>query len=870
MRFTVHDSPDYYQLKVSVFNDDKKTELIGETWVSLEQIVVPGGGQNDLWHHLNCKGRFAGEIRIEITYYDTRPKEEISEGKHQETPAQNPHEQAKEGISGPRQPKPFKRRPLPADPTQPVTPQSSIPEPSQPSPMTYISPPSNHRTPNPQALQPSQSTEHRVDPSPLSKPGYQHLDAGEIVSPVVYNKYGQEIYQESLGSELSHPYNGNNSTTGMDATNLNYTPTNAMSWHHEPSRGQAHDQRLSLEEESYRADESPTHTPYLQKYNSNVNQRIGYSQSHHDAYSMETTRAPPSMLQQRSMPEAYPPNQSIQMISQQNHGHSSSTTQPYETPTRNHSFSANGDRWSSPAPDEDGPPPPPPIHRVSGNISSQRPERDRAESYAPIVAPAPLNVRNHRGSASGSPLAQYHNTPSYDGYLPSTSSPNPQPASHSGASVSSYPSNSQPSRKQSQLSLAPTPAPDFVHAIPPSLVPGYEPSVAEEVSERLLDERRKTTRRSMTADSCESHQPFPTQQLYSEPLPQYQPLPTRTTKPDSHTNYHIYSQQQQAVPSRSSQSQIYPSPRNDQNKSVRLQDMARERITHSSSAPIFESNAAKPDPRTPMRKSVSPAPERSPGERSTSAVPFSPDSYETFNPSLSAASSINLSGPQYKTPEQARDAFHERERETRLSEGPIIDSDGKVIDPSDHLPTDTWAPEPEPKPSRKGPEITLRFRHTPQGAQPMPLSARRSPHDRTTRPHSTSTPVYAHSPHSTSPASFTSRAHIPNRVQGSPLHPNSSPVVPTLHTYVARSAMPRAPASDHALPSLENDGYGHASPTYGGGSPSHGTPPPVPGKVPIAPVGRDMGMSALSEEMRRIDIGVGGGQARSRRSRFGA
>src|ERR1700733_2801792 len=76
LRYTVHDSPDYYQLKVSVFNDDKKTDLIGETWVDLKEVVIPGGGQNDLWHNLSCKGKYAGEIRIEITYYDTRPKQE--------------------------------------------------------------------------------------------------------------------------------------------------------------------------------------------------------------------------------------------------------------------------------------------------------------------------------------------------------------------------------------------------------------------------------------------------------------------------------------------------------------------------------------------------------------------------------------------------------------------------------------------------------------------------------------------------------------------------------------------------------------------------------------------------------------------------
>jgi hypothetical protein len=76
LRFTVHDSPDYRRLKISVFNDDRKTELIGETWANLDSIITPGGGQSDDWHTLNCKGKYAGEIRMEVTYYDTRPKTE--------------------------------------------------------------------------------------------------------------------------------------------------------------------------------------------------------------------------------------------------------------------------------------------------------------------------------------------------------------------------------------------------------------------------------------------------------------------------------------------------------------------------------------------------------------------------------------------------------------------------------------------------------------------------------------------------------------------------------------------------------------------------------------------------------------------------
>ena len=131
MRFTVHDSPDYTQLKVSVFNDDKKTELIGETWVALDQIVVPGGGTNDLWHGLNCKGRYAGDIRIELTYYDTRPKAGNPEDPRQSIPVTSSIDKVSGGLGGPRQPKPVKRRPLPADPTDP---SRSSPLPQTPPP----------------------------------------------------------------------------------------------------------------------------------------------------------------------------------------------------------------------------------------------------------------------------------------------------------------------------------------------------------------------------------------------------------------------------------------------------------------------------------------------------------------------------------------------------------------------------------------------------------------------------------------------------------------------------------------------------------------------------------------------------------------
>jgi hypothetical protein len=77
-RFTVRDSEDYYKLKVSIINDDKRKDLIGETWVDLRKVVVPGGGKSYLWHSLSLKGKYAGEVRIQLTYYDTRPRTEKS------------------------------------------------------------------------------------------------------------------------------------------------------------------------------------------------------------------------------------------------------------------------------------------------------------------------------------------------------------------------------------------------------------------------------------------------------------------------------------------------------------------------------------------------------------------------------------------------------------------------------------------------------------------------------------------------------------------------------------------------------------------------------------------------------------------------
>src|ERR1700761_379211 len=112
LRFTVQDSPDYYVLKLSIFNDDKKTELIADALVDLKQVIVPGGGQSDSWQELEWRKKYAGEVRIELTYYDSRPK--IEKPAPRRGSAREMQGDA-EGPSGPRQLTPVKRRPLPSN-----------------------------------------------------------------------------------------------------------------------------------------------------------------------------------------------------------------------------------------------------------------------------------------------------------------------------------------------------------------------------------------------------------------------------------------------------------------------------------------------------------------------------------------------------------------------------------------------------------------------------------------------------------------------------------------------------------------------------------------------------------------------------------
>ncbi|KAI9699702.1 MAG: hypothetical protein M1836_002736 [Candelina mexicana] len=837
LRFTVHDSADYYQLKVSVFNDDKKTDLIGETWVDLEAVVVPGGGQNDLWHTLNCRGRYAGEVRIELTYYDTRPKEESVTEKRRDSARVGTEDGGREAIGGPRQPKTVKRRPLPADPTNTPPARPVLPDHTQSSPLPQ-SPQRGHKT---SPLHPNHSPHQSIDHT----------------AP---NNAASHAYHTHTPSNLSHPHSSSESyhdhppeSSAMTQArqpplsahhNDNYLGAGSGSYGSESYGRHRGDIEVNCAGSPIRQGQEPPYPQHAPRedYYKAIPPHLP-SHSRHGS----SGAVPPGLISSQrhtqmssEIPTARRQSTPEYTGESQGHSYNSNVYDFYgpSTPQRNHYAESplrhqsheDGRRSSrgpmQPTVEDEDVPPPPPAHRSSGNQMTLF-DGQAQNGYVPSASPAPLNIPTNKGNASpshhyGSPEkhSQIHST----GGSASTRFAN----SPSGVSGSSRTSFSHQSHGQVGDSMKMSPVREMNHpmppSLPPSLVPGYDPTIAEELSERLSEERALANGHGGQREQPPSYQGPPSYE--SQIQAQAQPV------------------LQQVMPPVRSEVATY----SDQGE------------THGSSAPMIKPRAVSPDPRIPARKSVSPQPGPPAEERRLSAVPFGPDSYDAFNPNAGSSSTINQPGAQYQTPDQAKEVSWQRQRESHRPEGPIVSADGRVIDPSDHLPTDTWAPEPERKTPKHTPEPAARSRPSPLGAQPMPQSGRKGLRDGSARPHSIATPIYAHSAEPSTPAS-SARVRLQKKIRMSPGQPASSPLVPTLNN--TPRSLPRAAASEYPLREHENYGYGN-SPNQAG---SPVGPPPLPAKVPIQAGQEDY--SALSEEMKRIDIGVGNGSGKARRSRYG-
>ncbi|KAI0472592.1 hypothetical protein GGR56DRAFT_572104 [Xylariaceae sp. FL0804] len=805
LRFNVHDSPDYYQLKLSVFNDDKKTELIGETWIDLRDIVVRGGGQSDQWHSLHCKGKYAGEVRIETTYYDSRPKLEkpkpLSSGSEVD-------------LTGAAAKSSVKRRPLPSDPvtgqapSPPVADQAHTPPRAQPSLAAAFVP--NHS--------PLQALEYGTPQSDRRVSHSDHHSPAPLRSQYMTPPRVGDRQEEFPAFENDAFHSHSDPRASYPKVPLSYdTPSLSGHHYHQPPENEerpppppVHRVRNSTGNfhETHRGSfDSPQHKP--------MRHDVLRSEAHRN--SMHSAPSSPSSAYPGR--PTYRPYDSAPSV--QNPGHFRDGELSHSSPPRHQSYDTGYEshlRSMQPTVEDVPESWTPPNARPRGESVRMMQIDEREFGSVPSPAPLDLSCRGSVGSEQYRPSAlQLRGRHDANGY---TSSPSPTSAEypHALAHVPRQYSNqadyySNPSRELQTIQQA---AGDYdIPSVPPTLVPGVDPILAREVSDRLHEDRKHERRYTQPARMSS-----PTRgRQHSESVSHYAP----NTSSRGHRPTHSMSYDRAPV--------LYSSGPSTPSGSNHNTNLPRKSPSPSATHTI-------------KRKSVSPAPPAL-DERRLSGVPFGPDSYDALNPSVA---SKDLSKSEYTN-----------------AAGNIVTSDGREIDPSDHLPMDTWAPEPEPK--KTPPVAETRTRPTPAGAQPMPPSGRRQLRI-AGRPQSMSTlPTYITPESAPSPPASTGRNRLQKKNRGALPPAPASPASP-LGPATARQRNSTPPRAMVRASTFDFENHGPSADGFGSPRAGYGSAPPVPAKVPMmsggmGPTPPSMGHNqwALMDEMSRIDIGTG----RSRR-----
>ncbi|KAJ8067217.1 hypothetical protein OCU04_004581 [Sclerotinia nivalis] len=474
LRFTVHDSPDYYQLKVSVFNDDKRTDLIGETWINLQDVIVAGGGQSDVWHNLNFKGKYAGEIRVEITYYDKRPKPEKSEKPERKELKQNPSMitpstsaqsitdfgsvsgsgsgSTREGVGGPRQlgvKSVVKRRPLPSDPITgapaqpPVAAPASAPIPvAAPPPAELVHTPSRGYRP-PSVVDHVQMTPTRgyrdppsAIPDHVQTPPRGYQNPPTAMPDHIQTSQGYQMSPNGMPDHVPRGYanppviQDQPSPRGYPGPANIFEPMQPQRGYHSPMVVQEHAQTPPRGyQNGFAPDQSPLQRVEFNAPQARYNQPQGYDVSPgstpYGAPEDMIAAAPPSSQPMRNNDryETYDP------VSRNDyeHGHDMNQYLNQEEDPRDR---YNGPRMlnyeaQQPGPYElptsPGPPPPPPPAHASKNVSPAPPLAQPRAVHGRPVSRGDSNPYNtsmedmHRHSIP----AYTQPTPAYQAYSPS-------------------------------------------------------------------------------------------------------------------------------------------------------------------------------------------------------------------------------------------------------------------------------------------------------------------------------------------------------------------------------------------------------------------------------------------------------------------
>lgn len=751
LRFTVHESPDYYKLKCSVFNDDKKTDLIGEAWIDLQGVIIPGGGKSDQWQQLNFKGKYAGDIRMELTYYDTRPKPEtIVEARKQRDKSHSVASDALSTASGPRQlgPREIKRRPLPPGPGGFSS--STLPGPnaerwpSDEPPEAY----GNHGYSN--ANPPPRPPKQKFVPETPDDVGYD-----------LHPQFGPDSYEPQY--ESHPPYHERHPSTDFQS---HYDQTAESYGDPDPFVEDPY-QRRPLPVPA-----QPTYPQAMEEPQEPERQSPSASQSPYSSLQQTPYHSSPPRTQPATPPALTQSQQWNNRASTSPTKYSTYRDSPLRQSISQYDMPHPAPVYSDPRFDEDEPPPPPPAHRDQMS----------------------------RGSV---PSAYYPD---------SQDQPSPQPLVVASRDSHGHPSPRTPIKFQSVEERSPL----------QRLERDYDPYQSTPPSAPQDPQRPLSLQRSYGSSPMTDHDRypmFPAERRKSNTYEGHQPGSSANDLPLSNP---IYDQQpaqaryQEGPREDFRHSTGYAPPRRAQTfDTFELNDENRVR---RSDPMIVRPRAISPNPNHNIpRKSITPTPD---DHSPISSNPYGPDAYDVLNPGTSPISDRGMS----HTPEGALEAARQKEVDKLRDQGPIIGNDGRVIDPSDHLPADTWAPEPERKQRKPEHVIKIRTREEARlhrSAAGSPASVR--PHSIASSPYQTPpkapgpAPAPAPSPYHSSPVPVTPSPQVQAESPGGrnrlrkpmpqrPLptqpypHPQSSPVVPTLPSVEPRPSPASQRYTIHSSP----------------------------------------------------------------------
>lgn len=298
--------------------------------------------------------------------------------------------------------------------------------------------------------------------------------------------------------------------------------------------------------------------------------------------------------------------------------------------------------------------------------------------------------------------------------------------------------------------------------------------------------------------------------------------------------------------------------------------------------PVDDRMSRLPGRSMPTRKSVSPRPpplSADEGPRQIAGVAFNPDSFDVYNP---RASRSPVPGNSDDERPGSSMEFNDK--------GQIVTFSGRVVDASDHLPVDNWAPEPEPKGTIK--EKPSRARIQPNGGRDLEEAKRREEkyrRDRAERDRIRQAANVTFAPTEEPSNALVTTTHDwrdPNA--GALVLAGSSRVRYEMERRREQQMGYDDPQDAHILRERHNpNGYG-SSPSY-----SRHSAPPIPAKVPLGEQNDRYGSQndrggwpaggsyaggvtygqngvvqnetmALSLELQSIDIGPGSGGRRAR------